>query len=148
DDFLDGCRVAFDRPRQRITAERPEAHLAVDDLLAWLEPHALVVGHQDQSVAGHRRPSRREIERHNADALAQDVLPHVELGPVRQRKDAHRLALVFARIVERPQLGALALRVPSMIAVAEAEHPLLGPALLLVASRAAERRVEAMLVEG
>ena len=97
------------------------------------------------AVALHRRPLRREIERHDLDPLAQDVLPDVELGPVGQREDAHALALVLARIVERPQLGPLALRVPAVVAVAEAEDPLLGAALLLVAPRAAERRVEAVL---
>src|SRR5205085_4804346 len=79
--------------------------------------------------------------------LAQDVLPDVELGPVGQREDAHALALVLADIVKRPELGPLALRVPPVIAVAKAEHALLGAALFFVATSAAKRRIEAELVE-
>src|SRR5581483_7116206 len=68
-------------------------------------------------------------------------------GPVRQGEDAHALAPVLLHIVERPELGPLALRVPAVIAVAKAEHAFLRPALLLVAARPAERGVEAVLVE-
>ncbi len=50
-------------------------------------------------------------------------------------------------VVQIPQLRALVLRVPAMLVVAEREHPLLGPRLLLVAARAADRRVELALVQ-
>ena len=40
-----------------------------------------------------------EVERHDRDVLQIDVLPDVELGPVRQREDADRFALVHARVV-------------------------------------------------
>ena len=76
-----------------------------------------------------------------------DVLPDVELGPVGERKDADALALVLARVVEAPELRALLLRVPAVLRRAEREDALLGARLLLVAARAAERRVEAVLVE-
>src|SRR5947209_1549977 len=75
------------------------------------------------------------------------VLPHVELGPVGQREDSDAFAFGLADIVQRPQLGPLALGVPPVVLVAEAEDALLGSALLLVAPGAAERRVEAVFVE-
>ena len=40
--------------------------------------------------------SLREVERHDRDVLAVDVEPDVELGPVRQREDADRLAAALA----------------------------------------------------
>src|SRR5581483_9591316 len=73
--------------------------------------------------------------------------PDVELGPVRQREHAHRLAAPVARVVEAPQLRALVLRVPAMLHGAEGEDPLLRARLLLVAAGTAERGVEPVLVE-
>ena len=49
-----------------------------------------------------------------------DVLPDVELGPVRQREHADVLALAVPAVVEVPQLGPLVLRVPLAELVAEA----------------------------
>ena len=82
------------------------------------------------------------------DALAADVVPDVELGPVRQREDPHVLALVDAAVVEAPQLGALVLRVPLAELVAVGVDALLGAGLLLVAAAAAERGGEALLLDG
>src|SRR5205814_9929586 len=79
--------------------------------------------------------------------LARDVLPDVELGPVRDREDADVLALADARVVEVPQLGPLNTRVPLAEVVAEREDPLLRAAALLVAAGAADRRVEAVLLD-
>jgi hypothetical protein len=53
-----------------------------------------------------------------------------------------------AHVVEVPQLGALALGVPRAEVVAEGEDPLLRAGALLVAARAAEGRVEAVLLDG
>ena len=58
------------------------------------------------------------------------------------------LAAADAAVVEVPQLGALVLGVPLAEVVAEGEDPLLGPGALLVAARAAEGRVEAVLLDG
>ncbi|MCY1437353.1 hypothetical protein D9M71_535110 [compost metagenome] len=46
-----------------------------------------------------------------------------------------------------PELRALLLGVPAVLRGADREHPLLGARLLLVAARAAERRIEAVLVQ-
>ena len=51
-------------------------------------------------------------------------------------------------VVEVPQFGPLRLGVPLAELVAEAEHPLLGAGLLLVAARPAERGVELVLPDG
>jgi hypothetical protein len=66
---------------------------------------------------------------------------------LRQREHPDVLALAVPAVVEAPQLGALVLGVPLAEVVAEAEHPLLGPGLLLVAAGAAERGVEAVLLD-
>ena len=50
-------------------------------------------------------------------------------------------------VVKVPQLGPLVLRIPLPELVAEGEHPLLRPGLLLVAARAAEHRVEPVLLD-
>ena len=51
-------------------------------------------------------------------------------------------------VVEVPQLRALVLRVPLTELVAEREHPLLGPCLLLVAARTTQQGVETVLLDG
>ena len=56
------------------------------------ERHALVVDHDQRAVALDHRPLRGEVERHDRDLLEVDVLPDVELGPVREREDADALA--------------------------------------------------------
>ena len=78
-------------------------------------------------------------------SFARDVLPDVELGPVRDREDADVLALAHTCVVEAPQLGPLHARVPLAEVVAEGEDPLLGARALLVAPRTAEGGVEAVL---
>ena len=75
------------------------------------------------------------------------VFPNVELGPVRQGEDAHRLAVAKAGVEQPPQLGALVARIPGVGGRAMREDAFLGPALLLVAPRAAKGCVEAALVE-
>ena len=76
-----------------------------------------------------------------------DVVPHVNLGPVRQRKHAQAFAFAFARVVQAPEFGSLLLRIPLMVDRADRKHPFLGPRLFLVATCAAKRAVEAVLVE-
>ena len=80
--------------------------------------------------------------------LAADVVPDVELGPVREREDPHVLARVDAAVVEAPQLGALHLRVPLAELVAVGVDALLGAGLLLVAAAATEGGGEAVLLDG
>ena len=75
------------------------------------------------------------------------VLPDVELGPVRQREDAKVLARSLAAVVQVPELRPLVLRVPLSEVVAVREDPLLGARLLLVAPRAADRGIEAELLD-
>src|SRR3546814_11236176 len=91
-------------------------------LFAGGEPEAIVIDHQDQPVAFHRRARRREIERHDLDLLELDILPDVEFGPVRQRKDADALALRLARIIQPPQFWALVLGIPAVAGRTEREE--------------------------
>src|SRR5690606_8562940 len=77
--------------------------------------------------------------------LDQDVQPDVQLGPVREREHPYRLAGVDLRVVDGPELGPLVARVPAVVGVPEGEDPLLGAALLLVASGATKGGVEPVL---
>ena len=82
--------LALDRAGERIAAERAEAHLLHHRRLAGLERHALVVDHDQRAVALDHRPLLREVQRHDRNVLEVDVLPDVELGPVREREHADR----------------------------------------------------------
>src|SRR5436309_3648728 len=57
--------------------------------------------------------------------LEVDVLPDIQLGPVRDWKHADALALVLARVVQAPEFGPLHLRVPAMLRRPEREDALL-----------------------
>ena len=57
------------------------------------------------------------------EPLLADVLPDVELGPVRDGEDPDVLTRPVPAVVERPQLGTLVLRVPLAELVAEASTP-------------------------
>src|SRR3712207_1124668 len=46
-------------------------------------------------------PLLGEVQRRDGDLLAEDVLPDVQLGPVRQREDPDRLTEVDAAVVDR-----------------------------------------------
>src|SRR3546814_10988775 len=76
-----------------------------------------------------------------------DILPDIKLGPVTDREDAHRFAFGFARIVQPPQFGTLALRVPAVIGRTEGKDTLLGAALLFIAPRTAEASVQSVFVQ-
>src|SRR5439155_2647074 len=71
-----------------------------------------------------------------------------ELGPVADRERAKVLPGAMARVEQRPQLGPLLLWLPLAEAVAVAEDALLRARLLLVAPRAADQALEAMLFDG
>ena len=101
----------------------------------------------EHPVAGEHVALVREVDRRQLELLARDVLPHVELGPVGDREHAHVLAAADAPVVEVPQLGPLAARVPLAEVVAEREDALLRAGALLVAARAAERGVEAVRLD-
>ena len=58
-----------------------------------------------------------EIERDDGDLLDVDVVPHVELRPVREREDADALAGRDPAVQQVPELGALALGVPLPLVV-------------------------------
>src|SRR4029077_15228275 len=73
---------------------------------------------------------------------ARDVLPHVELGPVGDREDAHLLALADLAVVEIPELGPLGAGIPLAEVVTEREDPLLRAGALFVAPGAADCCVE------
>ncbi len=147
DDAFEIGGIALDGGRQGIAAERAEADLAHLDLFAGLRLQTLVVDHQQLAVAQYGRAIGGEVERHDVELFAHDVAPDVLLGPIGEREDAHRFAGAEAAVQEAPHLRTLLSRVPAMAGSAEGENALLGTARLFVATRAAEGRIEAVLVE-
>src|SRR4051812_48541459 len=135
-----------DRPGAAHVADRPVADAGAERLLAIDQ---LDVGRQrvQHAVAAEHLALVGEVDRRDLEALPGDVLPDVKLGPVAEREHADVLAAPDAPVVDAPQLGALAAGVPLTEVVAEAEDPLLRAGALLVAARAAERGVEAVLLD-
>ena len=78
------------------------------------------IGHERLLVDNQRVPADddvallREVERNHGNLLDVDVVPHVELGPVRQRKHANALARTDAAVQEVPELRPLTLRDPTV----------------------------------
>src|SRR4051794_8408457 len=137
---LDGAGAAH-------VADGAVAHQGVERVLAG---QALdVVGDGvEHPVAAEDLALVRQVDVRDFQVLGHDVLPDVELGPVAQREHADVLAAADAPVVEVPQLGPLVARIPAAEVVAEGEDPLLRAGALLVAPRAAERGVEAVLLDG
>jgi hypothetical protein len=118
-------------------------------VLTGLAGAGLECGVTPSSIRRARRPPLvGEVDVGHLDALAGDVAPDVELGPVREREDADVLARRVPAVVEVPQLGPLLLGVPLAEGVAEAEEALLRAGLLLVAARPAEDGVVPPLLDG
>src|SRR6185369_3053836 len=152
DDLLDARGRRANGPGAGDAAEAAEPTEDLLDLLARRRPIALapaedVVEDDDLPIADHRLARLCEVERIDGDLLEVDVLPHVELRPVRQRENPDRLAGIDPRIVEVPQLGALIFGIPLTELVTKGEEALLRARLFLVAPRAADGGIEAMVAK-
>ena len=94
----------------RIT-DGTEAHRLLAQLLGTLGPHPLTQS-QEHAVALDHLAFVRVVDGRKFDPLAPDVLPDVELRPVRQRERAEVLARAHRALVELPQLWSLGLGIP------------------------------------
>src|SRR5881628_1561126 len=146
DDLGGRCRRGLDRAGAADVADSAKAHRKLLDPFAGARWGDLR-HRNEQAVAAQHRAAVGVVDGGHGEALALDVLPDVELGPVADREHAHVLTLRHPRVVQAPQLGPLVLRVPLAELVAEREHALLRPGLLLVAPRAAEQGIEAVLLD-
>src|SRR3954447_5090714 len=147
DDLVDGGRHRLHRAGAVHVAHGPVADGGLVGPLFWPGPDPLADG-QQHAVPFDDLPAVGEVHLGDLQALALDVLPHVELGPVGNGEGPDVLALADAPVVERPQLGPLRLGIPLPEVVPERKHPLLGPGLLLVPPAATEAGVEAVLGDG
>ncbi len=97
----------FDGARQRIAAKRAEPHqphlAAFSPARSFMRSSSTMMSAPSRSTTGR---SCREIKRHDRDVLHHDVLPDVELGPVRQRKHADGFALVRCACCRRAKARA------------------------------------------
>src|SRR5262249_18805350 len=138
-------RVRRDGARARHVADGAEPHELAERLLAR-QPLDELADRVEHVVSSENSALVGEVDRRQLEPLARDVLPDVELRPVRDREDADVLAAADARVVEIPELGPLGARIPLPEVVAEREDPLLRAGALLVAAGAADRGVEAVLL--
>src|SRR6476659_1917719 len=145
-DSVDRRRVADDAAGTRHVTDRAEADVRRERLLVR-EALDEVGDRIQHPVALEDLALVREVDHRQLEILAGDVLPHVELGPVRDREDTDVLALADAGVVEVPELGPLGARVPLAEVVAEAEDALLRAGALLVTACAAHRSVELVLFD-
>src|ERR1043166_8688114 len=90
DDLSDRGRLGFDRAGQWIAAERAKPDAPHVGRLARLQGQAVVIDHDPRAAALHDGTFLGKIERHHIDAFRLDVLPDIELGPVREREYPHR----------------------------------------------------------
>src|SRR5205085_1004892 len=106
-DKAEADRQAAKRAKQaqaeQAEREKAEANLQIAVVPLYFAAMRPVV---ERAIALHDRPHRGEIQRHDGDLLLVDVLPDVELGPVRKRKRAKAFALVLAQVVDAPELRA------------------------------------------
>ena len=115
--------------------------------LAWLH-FAIVMNQNDGSAADDRAALPSEIKRHDGNFLHVNVKPDIELGPIRERKNANAFALVDAGVKDIPKLWPLVFGVPLPLAVPEGVNTLFGPRFLLVPPGPTERRIKPAVCQG
>src|SRR6267143_2131536 len=99
DDLSRRCGGGLHRAGATDVTDGAEAHRQLFQFLALARGSDVGNGHE-QAVPAH------------GEALALDVLPHIELRPVADGEHSHVFALRHAGVVEVPQLRALVLRIP------------------------------------
>src|SRR5918999_5185402 len=129
-DLLQRRRARDDAAGARHVADGAEAHPLGERLLA-VHPFHVLAGGVEHAVAPKDLALVREVDRRQLELLTRDVLPDVELSPVRDGEHADVLAAADARVVEVPELGPLRARIPLAEVVAEAEDAPLGARALL-----------------
>src|SRR5436309_2742771 len=134
DDLRNRIRIRPDRTRARRATQRTHTALYPFQLLARLRLHELLFRHHQRTAANQHLALFREIQRYDWDFLNVDVLPHVELRPIRQREHADTLAWIHAAVEDVPQLGPLILGIPLAQLVAEGEDALFRSRFLFVAA--------------
>src|ERR1700730_7707128 len=104
-------RLALDGAGEGIAAEGAEAHFLDGRLIAGLKGHARIVHHDERAVALNHGARGGQVQGYDGDVFQPDVLPDIQLGPVRERKHPKALTGSLTRVVELPELGALLSRV-------------------------------------
>src|SRR5215469_18212358 len=143
-DLWNGIRRGANRARARNAAERP--HPAFDSLRLFAgKKLARRVNQHDRAVPHNGLALTSVVKRNDRNVFRMDVEPHVELRPIRQRKNANALRFLDARVKKIPEFGALILRVPLAMRITKGVDALLGTGFFLVAPRSAKGRVEPSL---
>jgi hypothetical protein len=146
DDAGERVGVALDRARQRVAPERAEPHVLDLGHLARVERHAVVVDHDQHATAVDHRSFAAKYSG-TIGICSRWMYCHTSSSVQFEIGNTRSVSPGGGGRCRPPQLGPLALRVPLVLRRADREHPLLGPRLLLVATRAAEAQVEAVHVD-
>src|SRR5262249_40567391 len=129
DDFLECRRRRPDCTRARHAAQTAEPAQQALACLSCLRAILLAgpeepVEENDLACANDHVAFAGVVEGIDGNLLEIDVLPHVELCPVRERKDADRLPWADPGVVETPEFRALVLGIPLTELVSKREETL------------------------
>src|SRR5438105_5259562 len=142
DDFRQRVGVGSDRTGARRAAERSHPALHQLRLFAGHGDDERLFLHDERGAADDDLALLGEVERDDRNVFDVDVLPDVDLGPVRQREDADALAGPQLAVQQAPELRTLTLRIPLAVRVAHGEDALLRARALFIAAGAADGRIE------
>ncbi len=147
DDFGNGVGVGTNSASARAATER--AH-AAHDKFGFLAGHAGNEGlfdGQKRVAAFEHQAGLGEIKRDDGDVFGMDVLPHIELCPIRERENAQAFAGVNAGVKDVPKFGALIARVPLATLIAKGKDTLFGAGAFFVAARATDSSIETAVAQ-
>src|SRR5438552_399292 len=87
----------------------------------------------------------RKVDAGQINVFPGDVLPDVELGPVREREHADVLATPDTAVEQSPRFGSLQSRIPLAKGIAKGEDSLLGTGFVLVTACTSNRSIDLVL---
>ena len=78
-----GVRLGFNRACQRIAAQGAEADFSQLRPFAWMERQTVIVNHNEYPVTLYNRPFLGKVQWNDQYVFTVDILPDIQLGPVR-----------------------------------------------------------------
>src|SRR5690606_5342808 len=141
DDIIDVVSLRWHRRRAGHVAHRPEPYFAALHHIFMVDVQEFRCGHQ-LPVPGYHVTLMRKIDGWQVDIFPADIIPNIQFRPVADGKYADVLPFVDASVVDVPQFGALAFRVPLPKFVAYGKDAFLCPRLLFVTPRTTDACIE------
>jgi len=147
DDFGNGVGIRKNSSGARAATEG--AH-AAHDKLGFFARQARDEGlfeRQQRIAALQHEAGFGKVKRDDGDVFGVDVLPDIELGPIRERKDAQAFARMNARVENVPEFGTLIARVPLAALIAKRKDAFFGAGTFFVAARAPDSGIETAVAQ-